>query len=296
MAFRPHIPRDRLIAWIVATLLLLISLILLIQLLRTPLGPSSIALSLTLLLALGLLATLLYRLWALHGLDYWIDRDAVRILWAGNKIIIPLGDIQQVESKPTGLDSNAHWWAWPTRWVELLRPESDQASYATLPAEESLALKTPYATLLISPEDADGFVAALHERQALGPARKLEPTIAEPSFRQHWLVQDRLPLFLMGTGLFFGIALLGLLVWRYPTMPQQIPLHFNAEGVPDLLGPRRSIFLLSAITLLIGFFNAAVGIALYERHKLAAYMLWGSALLLQIAGFVIANRLMLAFF
>ena len=295
MAFRPLAPRDRVIAWVAAALLLLASLILLIWLLRTPLGPTIIALSLAFLLALGLLAVLLYRLWALHGLDYWIDRDAVRILWAGNRIDIPLPDIQEVVYKPTGLVQNHRWWTWPVVWVQPLRPESVQVSYATRSPEESLALRTSYATFIISPEDTDGFVAALRERQALGPARKLEPAIAEPSYRQHWLVQDRLPLILMGAGLFFGIVLLGLLVWRYPTLPQQIPLHFDAEGVPDRIGARRSILFLPAITLLIGFFNAAIGIALYERHKLAAYMLWGVALLLQIAGLIIANRLLLTF-
>ena len=295
MAFRPLVPRERLIAWIVAALLLLASLVLLVWLLRTPLGPTTIVLSLAFLLALVLLAVLLYRLWALHGLDYWIDRDAVRIHWAGNMIDIPLPDIQEAVYKPTGLVQDHRWWAWPVGWVQPLRPESVQVSYATLSPEESLALKTSYATFIISPEDADGFITALHERQALGPARKLEPAIAEPSYRQHWLIQDRLPLILMATGLFFGLILLGLLVWRYPTLPQQIPLHFDAAGEPDRIVPRRSIFLFSAITLLIGFFNAAVGIALYERHKLASYMLWGSALLLQLFGFIIVNRLLLTF-
>ena len=295
MAFRPLVPRDRVIAWVAAALLLLASLVLLIWLLRTPLGPTTIALSLAFLLALGLLAVLLYRLWALHGLDYWIDRDAVRIHWAGNRIDIPLPDIQKIVDKPTGLVQTHRWWVWPVGWVQPLRSESVQVSYATCSPQESLALKTPYATFIVSPQNADGFVTALRERQALCPARKLEPAIAEPSYRQHWLVQDRLPLILMGAGLFFGIVLLGLLVWRYPTLPQQIPLHFDAEGVPDRIGARRSILFLPAITLLIGFFNAAIGIALYERHKLAAYMLWGVALLLQIAGLIIANRLLLTF-
>jgi hypothetical protein len=295
MAFRPLVPRERLLAWIVAAFLLFVSLILPIWLVRTPLGPTSIVLFLASLLALGLLAVLLYRLWALHGLDYWIDRDAVRILWAGTRIIIPLGDIQQVEFKPEGLGKGFRWWAWPADRVQPLRPESELVSYATCSAAESLALKTPDVTFIISPEDADGFASALRERQALGPARKLEPAIETSSYRQHWLIQERLPLILMVTGLFFGLILLGSLVWRYPDLPPQIPLHFDAAGIPDRIVARRSIFLFSAITLLIGFFNAAIGIALYERHKLASYMLWGSALLLQLAGFIIANRLLLTF-
>ena len=295
MAFRPLISRYRLIAWLVAGLLLLISLVLPIQLLRTPLGPTSIALFLAFLLTLGLLAVLLYRLWALYKLDYWVDRDAVRIHWAGDRIDVPLPDIEEVEYKPTDLAQNYRWWAWPAGWVRPLQPESVQVSYATHSPQESLALTTSYATFLISPEDNDGFVAALHERQALGPARHLEPTIAEPSYRQHWLIQDRMPLIMMATGLLFGFIFLGLLIWRYPTIPQQIPLHFDAAGAPDRIGARRSILLLPAITLLIGFFNAAIGIALYERHKLASYILWGSALLLQIAALIIVNRLLLTF-
>ncbi len=293
MAFRPLVTRDRLIGWLVAALLLLISLVLPIQLLRTHLGPTSIVLFLALLLILGLLIVLLYRLWALHQLDYWVDRDAVRIHWAGERIDIPLPDIEEVEYKPKGLDQNYRWWAWPVGWVRPLQQDSEQVSYATRPPQACLALKTAYATFLISPEDNDGFVAALHERQALGPARRLEPTIAEPSYRQHWLIQDRLPLIVMATGLLFGLVFLGILVWRYPTIPLEIPLHFDAAGIPDRIGARRSILLIPAITLLIGFFNAAIGIALYERHKLASYMLWGSALALQIVAIIIVNRLLL---
>ncbi|HEY54022.1 MAG TPA: DUF1648 domain-containing protein [Caldilineae bacterium] len=293
MAFRPLFHRGRMIAGIVAVLLLLASLVLLVGLMRTPLGPASIALSLAFLLALALSVVLLYRLWALHGLDYWVDRDAVRILWASDRIIIPLGDIQQVEFKPKDLASGFRWWAWPAGWVQPLRPESELVSYATCAPAEGLALKTSYATFIISPDDAEGFVAALRERQALGPARQLNPAIETSSYRQHWLLQERLPLILMATGLFFGLILLGSLAWRYPALPPQIPLHFDAAGVPDRIVARRSIFLFSAITLLIGFFNAAIGIALYERHKLASYMLWASALLLQLAGLMIVNRLLL---
>lgn len=293
MAFRPFASRYRWVAWLAAALLLLISLVLPFQLLRTHLGPTTVALFLAFLLILGLLVVLIYRLWALHRLDYWVDRDAVRIHWAGNRIDVPLPDIQEVEIQPTGLVQDYRWWAWPVGWVQPLRPESVQASYSTRSPQESLALKTSYTTFLISPEDSDGFAAALRERQTLGPVRHLKPTIAEPSYRQHWLIQDRLPLIVMATGLLFGLIFLGALIWRYPTIPEQIPLHFDAAGAPDRIGARRSILLIPAITLLIGFFNAAIGVALYERHKLASYMLWGSALLLQIVALIIVNRLLL---
>jgi len=295
MAFRPFVSRNRWIAWLVAALLLLIILALPIQLLQTHLGPTTVVLFLIFLSMLALLLVVLYRLWALHRLDYWLDRDALRILWAGDRIDIPLPDIQEVETNPTGLVQSYRWWSWPVGWVQPLRPESVQVSYATRSPQESLALKTSYATFLISPEDSDGFVTALNERHALGPARKLEPTVAEPSYRQHWLIQDRWPLIVMATGLLFGLIFLGMLIWRYPTIPLQIPLHFDATGAPDRIGARRSIFLIPAITLLIGFFNAAIGIVLYERHKLASYMLWGSALLLQIVALIIVNRLLLTF-
>ena len=97
MAFHPFASRYRWIAWLAAALLLLISLVLPIQLLRTHLGPTTVVLFLAFLLILGLLVLLVYRLWALHRLDYWVDRDAVRIHWAGNRIDVPLPDIEEVE-------------------------------------------------------------------------------------------------------------------------------------------------------------------------------------------------------
>jgi uncharacterized membrane protein len=52
-----------------------------------------------------------------------------------------------------------------------------------------------------------------------------------------------------------GLVLVGLgflLAWRsYPSLPEQVPLHFNFRGTPDRWGPRRTIWLLPVVSLCV---------------------------------------------
>ncbi|RME83758.1 MAG: DUF1648 domain-containing protein, partial [Caldilineae bacterium] len=77
-----------------------------------------------------------------------------------------------------------------------------------------------------------------------------------------------------------------------PALPPDIPIHFDARGLPDRISPRRALFFLPSITLLIGFFNTLVGYAFYERWRPAAYMLWGGALVLQGVGLLVLRSLL----
>ncbi len=54
---------------------------------------------------------------------------------------------------------------------------------------------------------------------------------------------------------------------------------------------RRSIFLLPAFTLLMGFLNAAIGYALYTYRRFIAYFLWSASVILQLLGFYLIHRL-----
>jgi hypothetical protein len=84
-------------------------------------------------------------------------------------------------------------------------------------------------------------------------------------------------------------------MWRFPQLPETIAMHFNARGEPDLLSPRRAIFLLPGIALLSGFLNAAIGIALYEYQRFFSYILWSVSIILQGAFlFIVANLINLA--
>lgn len=232
MAFRPIQTRERLIAWGVALVLLVLSFVQLVRLLRTPLGPATVIEAIFLAITLGLLAVLLYRLWVLHDLDYWVDRDAVRVLHAGDTVIIPLGDIQKVEYAPQWLGVKPRWLRWPNQWIHPLRPNQDIGAYATCPPAESLALSTTAGALVISPQDADGFRSALEARQKMGPARQLQPAVETSTFKQHWLLHDRPVQVLIGTGLLLWLILLAYLIWHYPSSRRLSPCILTPTAFP----------------------------------------------------------------
>ncbi|HEY80260.1 MAG TPA: DUF1648 domain-containing protein [Anaerolineae bacterium] len=289
MSFRPLYPRDRIWAGLLALALLALTLLTLRALLARPVGPGAVILGGILLLLVGMSALLIYRLWSLHSLDYWVQRDAIHILWNGEEVVVPLDRIQRVE-RAARLELAPHWRHWPLPWVQA-RGEEHLLAYATQPAAHSLAIVTQEATYLISPADPDGFILAYEQRRDFGPARKLKPVIYLAHWRQHWLLRDRWAQGLLLGGLLLGLILLAYAAWHYPQLPATIALHFGVDGHPDWLSPRRAIFLIPGVALLIGFLNAAIGYALYLYRRFLAYLLWSASVVIQVMGLFIAIRI-----
>jgi hypothetical protein len=291
MAFRPLAPRERWLALFAAGGLLLLAGWSAAMLWRErPPGPRTVEWGAVLGLSLALAGLLLWRLRQLHSLEYWLDRDALRIRWAGDVVIIPLSHIHTLA--PASQGPKAPWWRWPLCWMAFPSGRNGVRAYATAPASACLAVSTAQATYLISPADRMGFLRAYETRRAFGSGRVLAETILPSAWHEHWLHRDRLAQVLIVAGLLAGLFVLGFFVWTYPTLPAELPLHFDATGRPDLLSPRRALFLLPAITLLIWFFNAALGFALYEQEPLAAYLLWGNGVFVQMAGFWVGRSVL----
>lgn len=313
MAFRPEFARDRIIAVLVLLALVALTLGLASQMLTAqPVGPKTVVFLALLLPVAGLALLLGFRVWQLFGLDYWLDRDALRIHWMGDLITVPLGlitDIGPVAAAqppvepPRAPDAKANWqytltpnWRrWPLIWIRPRQSQSEEeeqlAVYATRPPADCLAVEADGFTYLISPRDPAAFLAAFRTRQDFGALRELPEQIETAAIHEHWLWRDRLAQFLLVASLGMGLVLLCYFLWLYPTLPEQTPLHFDARGLVDRVGPRRALMLLPAITLLMCFFNIVMGFAFYERRRLATYLLWGNALAVQIAGLLIGRNL-----
>ncbi len=288
MSFRPHFSRDRLWASLATLAIFLLALLLAVAAFRQPPGPGTVMLGVVTLILLIAGAVLLYRLWALHSLDYWVERDAIHLHWNGEEAIIPLGDVREI--RPARETFHPVWWRWPQQWIGV-DSGKNVLSYASQPPENGLAIVTDQDTYLISPDDPQAFISAYQERRDFGPARQLKQVIYLSGWRQHWLLTDRLAQVLMIGGLLLGLFVLAYTIWRYPQLPETIAIHFNASGDPDLLSPRRSIFLPTTIALLIGFLNAAIGFALYEYQRFFSYILWSVSIILQIAILFVTSTL-----
>lgn len=299
MAFRPFFSRDRLLAILALLLLAALSLLLARQMLAVrPVGPMTVIFLALLLPAAGLTLLMGYRVWQLFGLDYWLDRDALRIHWAGELITLPLGRIAAITPAPahdatrnTQHVNRPRWRRWPLIWVRPMRLNCTLASYATQPPSGCLAVELNDCVYLISPRDPSAFLAAFRARRDFGAVRDLSEVVEISPLNEHWLWRDRLAQFLLVSSFVMGLALLSYFLWNYPTLPEQTPLHFDARGLVDRIGPRRSLLLLPSVTLLIWFFNVVMGFVSYERRPLATYLLWGNALAVPIAGVLIGRNL-----
>jgi len=238
---------------------------------------------------------ILGRLVAIGLMGYWIsglvqsayvlDRNALVILWGETEHVIPLPQVQRVllGEEVTGR-LRFRGVRWPGYWVGYGEIEGlgPVLLHATAPLEEQVILVTPGLAYGISPEDRDGFLSTLQTRMQMGPTQWVEQASHGPAFARWEFWQDRPALVLLTGGLVALLALTGFLCFRFPNLPPLIPLHFDALGTPDRLGVRGQIFFIPLIGLIVLTVNGVLGGLLYRYERLAAYLLWGSALAVQV--------------
>ena len=263
--------------------LLAVDAVLIGILVSVPISGLSFALVILVLLSLPLLLYLAYRTWGCLSLHYQVSRDGVTIVWGPMRQAVPMTQIERVVRNGPATRKR-RWWPWPGPHAAARSesPVGPLSSFATRPPEEQLLLVTSGPVYGISPADQEGFLAAMQERHLLGTARTLPMDPTWPSLWSWRFWQDRIGQGLLLAGLVLGLALFGFLAFRFPSLPEQVVLHFDASGQPDRVGPRQGLFLLPLIGLVTWGINTTWGGIIYRRQRLAAYLLWGGAVGVQL--------------
>lgn len=232
------------------------------------------------LTGLGLAYTLSFR-----ALTYHLDRNGLVIhagLW---QLTMPMDAIEGVYSPPEGIRER------PFRGLRLSGHNVGVARSgegvevvfaASAPPEECLYVKVGTRAYAISPDDLEGFLRAFQAERQLSPLHPLPEGLQLPRWLQSLAWRDRLGMALTAATLLAALALVGLCFWRYPHLPPEIPMHFDALGRPDRMAAPRSIFYLPLAGATVLIFNYALAIPLYRYEKFLSYVLWAGAGVVQV--------------
>jgi Domain of unknown function (DUF1648)/Bacterial PH domain len=294
MTFKPLPRRDRWHALLTILGMLLLDLLLVRAIVARPVDGLSFVLALWVLGSLLAAGYLSYRTVGAFTLEYWVDRDGVTLVWGLTRQIIPMAAIQRIQRGATAVGVDRLWpWHWP--YTERRRLWGADvgvvSSYATRPLSEQVILVTDGESYGLSPADPAKFLAAIQSRYALGVARPLRPELQRPPLWTWRLWRDRVAQVLIVAGLAGVLLMFGILAFRYPSLPADVPLHFDVNGIPDRIAAKSGLFALPFIGMLVWLVNLVSGIWLYRRYQLgAAYLLWGGALIVQaIAALALLN-------
>jgi hypothetical protein len=236
---------------------------------------------------LGGLAALLvaglttYRVAAALTLGYGVDRNGFYIFWLGNRAVIPLAQIETIESgiiAPESLGSLARSLGYYHGRVRL--PEGREVHrFTTVPLSRSLILHTPAASYAISPDNDDTFVQELEQRRRLGSIQQLSAGIevGRMFFYSYW--EDPVVRSALLIAVALSLLLLGWVAALYPSLPALIDLRADAAGVAAALSPRHQLLFLPLAAIVILLLNTGLGLSLYRRSAAGARLLQlGSAL------------------
>ncbi|HLF25950.1 MAG TPA: PH domain-containing protein [Anaerolineae bacterium] len=230
------------------------------------------------------LAVVIYWLIGLRRSGYALDRNQLTIVWGPTRHIIPTRLIDQViPGEEVSGRMRFSGGRWPGLWVGSGDvPEIGLTLFnATAPLDRQLFIITDLAAYAISPIDREGFVQALETRKAMGPTQDVLQEFIRPAFFSWPLWSDRLAQGLtLGAGC-LCLALFAYVCFKYPDLPSSISLHFDAAGIADRFGGPAEAFILPVIGLLALGANTLVGVPLYLRERIPAYLLWGGAILVQ---------------
>jgi hypothetical protein len=285
MIWKPTPSRGGLIGLGIIGAIIVLDAVCVLFLERVPVSFWSFILVLGVVLSLPALALLAYWVYSFYTLCYRLDRDVLTITWGVTQEVVPLAAIQEVKE---GVDFDGapvlKWLRWSGYMAGAGQIPGLGATqfYATAPPDRQVILVTPGQALALSPADRNGFLADLEAHCKLDPSPDVAAVRSRPALFGLPVWSDRLAQAWLVAAVLTNLALFGYIALRFPGLPNLLPLHFDPTGVPDRIGYRIEVFRLPVIGLVVLVANATIGLLLYQRERLAAYLLLAAAVLTQL--------------
>jgi len=291
MAWKPDKALGLGVGLVVLLVIIGVEVFLVRSMIGQPPGLNLYVVALLFVLSLPLLVLWLYWYYGLATLRYTMDRDALVIACGASRYVVPMDAIRRVvPGNEVEIAKGFQGVGWPGYLMGSLRLKDLGLVLvaSTEPLHRQLVVVTDRLCYGVSPRQPGQFLADLAARQALGPLHAVEQAVehvsiaAAPVWRDRWFWALVLLAFVANAALFGVIAL------RYPALPERLPLHFDAQGLVDRVGFKSGLIVVPTIGALSLAANGVLGTVLYGRERLAAYLLVGMAVVLQVVLWVAA--------
>lgn len=246
---------------------------------KTQVGPSYVIYLLLALLAFAPIPVLGYRTYALLRADYYIDRDSLAAIWGLRVEDIPLTDIEWVRpASDLTIPLRLPLLRLPGAVLGTRRhPDLGLVEFIASDTKNLILIATSKRVFAISPEYPAALVQTFARATELGSLTPAKAVSVYPSFiiTQAW--SSSLARFLWVGGLFLN---LGLVVWVGVLIPSlsQVPLGFDAFGIPDVVVAPSRLILLPLISTFMYVTGIIAGLYFYrwEPQRPLAYIIWMS--------------------
>ncbi len=242
---------------------------------------------LDILFALILFAPLplfLYRLYALLSAQYILQRDGLTIHWGFRREDIPLQDIEWMRpAKETGFRLFLPWLRWPGAIIgRRTIPELGWVEFMAADLNHMVLIATPEKVFAISPENLSAFMSQFRRINELGSLTPLEAQSVYPTILLGRVWEDPLARILILAGFGTGLLVLGLVGI---TLPGRETIAWMD---PNVIAPAERLLLLPVLNGIIWLANLVIALFFYRSggaHRIAAYLLWGTAILVSLVLF-----------
>jgi hypothetical protein len=263
---------------------------------RTEVGATFLLYLLVGLVAISITPAFAYRLRALLGAFYVLQRDGIRLKWGLRAEDIPIDKVLWVnhahDMEPAVPLPIVYW---PGSVLGIRRTKDGiVVEFFAARSTSLILIATEQRVYAISPEDPEAFLTTFESLVHLGSLATLPAKSLYPSFLMARVLKDRGALVMILVG--FASSLV-LLIWVSIIIPRysQIPLDLTPEGQSLDFVPSIQLLLLPALNGVFFGADLLLGLFFYRRDdtlasndaehsgpgwgKTLAYLLWGSGVL-----------------
>ena len=245
-----------------------------------------------------------YWAWCAASIRYRLDDRALQVSIGGVRHIVPLESITAVYAPAETVDGAPVEVLWKRTnpplpgyvvGAGISMQLGNVVSVATLPVPRQVFVSTPGLAFGLSPRNPDEFVAQVRGKlmplpEGLeGEEDEVLRLRARPRTRlsglSAWgagLWGDRVSRVLFLGGLALCALLFGYLGTVYGSLPENVPIHWDAQAQPDLIGAPVELLRLPAFALGIWGFNAVVARLVLTRERAATLLLLAGGLAVQV--------------